>query len=244
MKTPSIAEPVTELRTIKIVDNGEPLVDFLQYCPELMLDQPRMNYKRETLVRKSVAEMLCKAAKSLPKGYRLGMIEGWRGPHIQRRMYMMTWNMMKEKNPEWSETKLKRVVNQFTAPPNKVVPPPHSTGGAVDVNLLNEDGQRLDHSSPYHPHDPKGFFFDAPGLSDVARRNRDILAEAMLAGGLTNYPSEYWHWSYGDQGWAYRGGRPHALFGPIEPPNWQPAPEDVSEEPLYLLPLGNPPLER
>jgi zinc D-Ala-D-Ala dipeptidase len=184
--------------------------------------------------------MLCRAARSLPKQYKLGIIEGWRGPHIQRRMYMMVWKMMHEANPDWSETKLRRVANQFTAPLSKVVPPPHSTGGAVDVNLLGPNGEPLDHSSPYKYEDPKGFFFDAPGLTEEARRHRHILAEALSSTGLTNYPSEYWHWSYGDQGWAYRGGHPNALYGPVQPPNWEPAPEDVSDEPLYLLRLRLP----
>ena len=39
------------------------------------------------------------------------------------------------------------------------------------------------------------------------------LGAALLEGGLTNYPSEYWHWSYGDQGWAYRTGANQALYG-------------------------------
>ena len=47
----------------------------------------------------------------------------------------------------------------------------------------------------------------------------------MSSTGLTNYPSEYWHWSYGDQGWAYRGGHPAALYGMIEPPGWTTQPD-------------------
>ena len=61
-------------------------------------------------------------------------------------MYLMVWDMIKKANPEWSETKLKRVVNQFSAPISTQVPPPHTTGGAVDVNLLDALGRRLDHS--------------------------------------------------------------------------------------------------
>ena len=35
-----------------------------------------------------------------------------------------------------------------------------------------------------------------------ARSNRRILIEALAASGLTNYPGEWWHWSYGDAEWA------------------------------------------
>jgi D-alanyl-D-alanine dipeptidase len=228
----SIAEPVTQLRHVKIIECGEPLVDFTAFCPRLLLDLPRFNYRRETLLRQSVAEQLCRAAELLPEGYRLSIIEGWRPPYIQRRMYLTTWGMFEKEHPDWSRTRLVRTVNRFTAPMDRRVPPPHTTGGAVDLSLTDADGRPVEVLSPYASMDPEGFLFAAPRLSPEARRHRDILAEALTAGGLTNYPSEYWHWSYGDQGWAYRGGHQNALYGPVQPPGWEPAPEDVAETPL------------
>jgi len=207
-------------------------VDFLQLCPELMLDEPRFLYRRETLIRKTVAEMLCKANGLLPKGYRLAIIEGWRAPHIQKRMYMASWKRWSERHPDWSETKLRRVVNQFTAPPNDKVPPPHTTGGAVDLLLAKADGTICDHLTPYETFTPPAYFTDAPDLSDQAKWTRRTMGEALLEAGLTNYPSEYWHWSYGDQGWAYRGHQPFAVYGAITPPDWAPDPNDVLDEPL------------
>src|SRR5438270_656389 len=53
---PSAAEPVTQLRRVKIVECGEELVDFLEACPGLLLDAPRFQYRRETLLRRTVAE--------------------------------------------------------------------------------------------------------------------------------------------------------------------------------------------
>jgi D-alanyl-D-alanine dipeptidase len=151
-------------------------------------------------------------------------------------MYGAVWKSFAERNPGWSEVKLRRVVNQFTAPiGDPRVPPPHSTGGAVDLYLLDANSRRLDFSSPYEVFDPKGFHFAAPGLTAEARRNREILAEALLPTGITNYPSEFWHWSYGDQGWAYRGGHESALYSRITPPNWSPTIEDDIEEPLVYL---------
>src|SRR5258705_9388081 len=100
MKTPramrqpkkySPAEPVTDLRHIKIVDSGEPLVDYLALCPKLIKARPRWAYERASFLRKSVAEKLCAAAMALPDGYRLAVIEGWRPPYIQHRMYLTSW---------------------------------------------------------------------------------------------------------------------------------------------------------
>ena len=233
----SISEPVSALRYVRIVECGEELVDFREVCPELLVDRARFRYRRETLMRRSLAEKLCEASRLLPTGYRLAIVEGWRAPHIQRRMYQLVWNQFRERHPEWSETMLKRVVNRFTAPLHPRVPPPHTTGGAVDLMLADSDGTPQDPSSPYEPFDPGSFPFAAPGLSDTARRTRAILAAALLPTGITNYPSEFWHWSYGDQGWAYRGSYPNALYGPITPNDWTPDPEDDIDVPLEPVSL-------
>ncbi|AIE83910.1 M15 family metallopeptidase [Fimbriimonas ginsengisoli] len=232
----SPAEPVTELRRIPIRENGEPLVDFLELCPELRLDRPRFTYRRETVMRKEVAERLCRANEALMRnGLRIQVIEGWRAPLIQRRMYGAVWKQFKDLYPDRTDASLTRIVNRYSAPMNLRVPPPHTTGGAMDVTLTDLKGRPLDVHSPFDWLDPRGFAFDAEGISDRARKNRDLLREAMTGAGLTNYPSEYWHWSYGDQGWAYRGGHPFALYGAIEPPGWTPDPKDVTDEPLEFV---------
>ena len=231
----SSAEPVSQLRYVKIVDNGEELIDFLAFCPDLIQDRARFHYRRETLLRRSMAEKLCQANRNLPDGYRLAIIEGWRAPYIQRRMYQAVYARFQTLHPDWSETLLTRTVNRFSAPLNKQVPPPHTTGGAVDLMLADRDGNALDHTSPFDPYDPHSASFLASGLSDAARKHRDILAEALLSTGITNYPSEFWHWSYGDQGWAYRGGHTNALYGAVTPPEWQPSPEDDIDKPLEMF---------
>jgi zinc D-Ala-D-Ala dipeptidase len=231
----SPTEPVSELRRIRIVECCEPLVDFLEACPRLILSEPRFNYRRETLVRESVARMLCEACEALPKGHRLGIVEGWRAPYIQRRMHASVKAFIRGQNPDWSEHKLQRMVNQLSAPMNPRVPPPHTTGGAVDLVLMDEEGRELDVCSPFDPFNHACYAFDAPGLVPKARERRMMMKEALNGAGLTNYPSEFWHWSYGDQGWAYRGGHEHALYAAVQPQNWEPAPEDDTDEPLQML---------
>jgi zinc D-Ala-D-Ala dipeptidase len=232
-------EPAGELARVPVRECGEPLVDFLKACPGLILAQPIFEYTRATLVRQGVAERLNQAMAALPKGFRLGIVEGWRPMYVQRRMWLTSWIRFQNLHPEWSEVQRKRVVNRFVAPPDAKAAPPHSTGGAVDVYLVDESGERLDHSSPFEVFDPKNYPAHVKGLSETAQRHRRILREAMLEGGLTNYPSEWWHWSYGDQGWAYRGGEPHAVYGRIaHPEGWEPIAEDEVDEPLVRLRAG------
>ena len=77
--------------------------------------------------------------------------------------------------------------------------------------------------------------FDLPGLSAEARGNRTLLQESLESVGITNYPSEFWHWSFGDPGWAYRGGHSHAIYGETRPDGWGLHPEDAEDGPLPLM---------
>lgn len=226
---------MSELRHIPIRECGEPLVDYRKLSDRFVLGFPPFQYRRETLARESVVAALVTAAGRLPKDLRLGITEGWRAPHIQRRMYLGVWQIFAERHPDWSETKLKRVVNRYTAPINNRVPPPHSTGGAVDVFLVGPDGKRMSVSTPFDPRDPHGFSMDAAGLAPESVERRQILKEIFTGTVLTNYPSEWWHWSYGDQGWAYRGREEFALYAPIEPAGWEPDPNDVSDQPFEFI---------
>ena len=230
---PSLWEPITALRKVPIIENNEPLVDYLVLAPRLLRAEPTFVYRAETLLRQSVAEKLKAASEALPTAYRLAVVEGWRAPHIQARMYRSAWGFIKELHPDWTDSHLRRVVNQFTAPvTDKKVPPPHTTGAAFDLRLTDADGVPVDVITPYEPRDPAGFPFAAPNLSEIARAHRDLLRDTLAATGITNYPGEYWHYSYGDQGWAYRAGHPNALYRAITPPGWEPAPEDLLDAPL------------
>ena len=193
------------------------MIDFLSLSPRIFFDKPHFKYRRETVLRRAVAERLAQAADNLPGGYKMAVIEGWRPPHIQRRMYQAIWNRFAKDHPDWSPTRMKRTVNRYSAPMDRRVPPPHTTGGAMDIMLADASGKVFNHSAPFAPFAENTFSFDAQGLSPEARRYRDIMAEVLIPLGVTNYPSEYWHWSYGDQGWAYRGGHPHAIYGSTEP---------------------------
>jgi D-alanyl-D-alanine dipeptidase len=83
--------------------------------------------------------------------------------------------------------------------------------------LVDAEGRRLDMNSPL-PHAELSAPTECAGLSAEARANRSLLVNALSGAGLTNYAGEWWHWSYGEPGWAARTGAPHAIYGPVEPP--------------------------
>ena len=145
------------------------------------------------------------------------IVEGFRTLEAQRMQHDANRARLKSMFPELSPELLQALLEDFSAPPDvEAVPPPHSTGGAVDVHLLDENGEMVDLVSPYTLDQTlDAAAWDAP-ISDEARHNRNILKNALESAGITNYPGEFWHWSYGDQGWAHRGGHPHALYGRLD----------------------------
>ena len=122
---------------------------------------------------------------------------------------------------------MEQEVGRFWAPPSDdpATPPPHSTGAAVDLTLAGADGEPLDLGSPIDAigavSEPDHFAGVAREASDPELRNqaalfnqrRDLLAAVMLEAGFAQHPNEWWHFSRGDQLWAWRTGDNKAIYG-------------------------------
>jgi D-alanyl-D-alanine dipeptidase len=211
-------EGVDQISRIPVREIGEPLVNLaeLELGIHLASTHPWSAFPRVFWVRASVAEMLAEAQRGLPDGIHLELLEGYRPVRIQRRLFAAAYRHLRARHPRWTPAQLREAANVLVADPT-IAPPPHSTGGAVDVMLVDREGRRLDMSSP-HPCSEASAPTACPGLSAEARAHRALLIEALSSAGLTNYPGEWWHWSFGEPGWAVRTGAPHAIYGPVEPP--------------------------
>ncbi len=211
----SFGEPLTKLRAVPITDNGEPLVDPRTLSKRIHFAEKHPKFegmKRTPKVRQSVAEKLAQAADSLPDGIDIILIEGFRPMAQQKFMYESLKAEFAEKHPEWNKATLHRITNTMSAPPDDPCPPPHTTGGAVDLSLMRMPSRDwLDMTSPFEM-DETSAPGDTPGLSEEAQKNRRLLFDALEKTGLTNYLGEWWHWSYGDSGWALRVGAKEALY--------------------------------
>ena len=206
-RTKGRPEPIRFLNTIVENECGEPLVDVRQACPSVRILRPAViPYVSETVDR-----MCEEAARSLPAGYHLGLVEGWRPIERQQRIYDFVWKSAMEAFPHRDLAALRRTVCRWVAPTDQKAPPGHCTGAAVDVWLVDENGVDLDVSSPYDR------FKAAPtyslGLSEQAATNRMVLVEAMLGVGFSNCRDEWWHYSFGDAGWAVRVGETCCCYG-------------------------------
>lgn len=108
---------------------------------------------------------------------------------------------------------LRQLASRYVSPPEIA---PHSAGAAIDLSLCTNEGEELDMGTPVNA-SPEASDFGcntaALNISSTARANRDTLAGVLTEAGLVNYPTEWWHWSYGDRYWALRTAHPTAIYG-------------------------------
>ncbi|WP_341719123.1 M15 family metallopeptidase [Micromonospora sp. FIMYZ51] len=196
-------------------DDGEALVD-LRERPELRLDEraadPAGAYAR---LRRGVVDRLLAAQRALPDGLRLLVIEGYRPYQAQLDIFTGYRDELHRNHPDWSPERVHQETTKFVSP---VEVAPHSTGGAVDLTLCTDDGVELDmgtvvDATPEASHN--ACFTTATSIGATARRNRRILVTALAGAGLVNYPTEWWHWSYGERYWALLTGAPRTRYGPV-----------------------------
>ncbi|RDI40958.1 M15 family metallopeptidase [Aquicella lusitana] len=194
----------------------EPLIDLKDLHFQISLNRASF-YAGYTKVRQSVATKLVAAQQYLPQGITFLFSEGHRPLSIQRLIYREYYAHLADVHPEWDEHILKREVTKYVAPPEDV--PPHSTGGAIDITLIDANGQELDMGSVLDETPDKNQnrnFTHAAHITDAARANRSLLIYALSRVGFVNYPAEWWHWSYGDKYWAYHANQPCSIYGSIE----------------------------
>jgi D-alanyl-D-alanine dipeptidase len=167
------------------------------------------------LVRVGLARRLRCATDLLPHGRRLRVVEGHRSVASQRAIIASYAAVVRADRPAVTEAELHHLTSRFVAP---VEVAPHVAGAAVDLTLVDEDGVELDLGTPIDatPEQSDGAcYFAADGIGAPARAHRDVMADVLRACGLVNYPTEWWHWSYGDRYWALVTGAPAALYGPV-----------------------------
>lgn len=74
---------------------------------------------------------------------------------------------------------------------------PHSRGVAVDLNLIDADGQELDMGTGFDAFTPLSHHGNTE-ISPAAQRNRHLLMGIMTTAGWDFYRNEWWHYQLFD----------------------------------------------
>ncbi|WP_346777000.1 M15 family metallopeptidase [Streptomyces sp. HNM0575] len=199
---------------VAVEDCGEPLVD----CRgTLRVDERRSDTTGSWAhLRSGVVERLVRAEELLPAGWRWLLVEGHRPPAVQQRIFDGYLATLRELRPGASESELTTAATRWVAP---LATAGHVAGAAVDLTMCTASGTEVDMGCPEAatPEESGGACYtNARGLTRPARQNRAVMGEALSSMGLVNYPTEWWHWSYGDRYWAFTVGAGSAVYGPKE----------------------------
>ncbi|NGY63589.1 M15 family metallopeptidase [Lentzea sp. NEAU-D13] len=204
------------ITAIPVVDRGDPLLDVRQH--QAIAVDARKHDDRGAFahLRENLLKRLLRAQELLPEGVRLLFVEGYRPLSLQRFYFERYADELRAGHPDWSAEQVRTAASRYVSPPEIA---PHSAGAAVDLTLVSRDGQELDMGTRVNasPEESDGACYTAArNIGPAARANRTLLADVLDGAGLVNYPTEWWHWSYGDRYWAYATGADHAIYGPVD----------------------------
>ncbi|HUB93708.1 MAG TPA: M15 family metallopeptidase [Verrucomicrobiae bacterium] len=161
--------------------------------------------------------------------------EGVRSQRVQRHLYNDVFpRLIREQFPEMADEQVFERRDQMIARPiaSSSSPSPHATGAAVDLKLRYTQSNKLfvpntevfmGHLDADMSDTTRPDAFEHSGLHgdkiELARRNRRIFYGVMRgalnasSSGFVVNPTEWWHWSYGDQLWAALTKAPAAFYG-------------------------------
>jgi len=144
------------------------------------------------------------------KNYRLKIFDGFRPLIVQEKLYNDTKKYLKKENPNLSEEELKELTHKYAAFPSQdpLSPPPHNSGGAVDLTIVDENNQEVPMGTGFDDFTQKSHpdYFEKEGKdeenAELYRTNRKLFKTEMERVGFVNDPSEWWHFNYGNDAWS------------------------------------------
>ncbi len=209
---------------VPIQECNEPLIAI---PPDFALETPHpyeklgANYagKSPYYLRQGVVNGLLQAQTQLQishPGWRIQIFDAYRPVTVQQFMVDYTFNQaviaaglveselsVTQRQDVWEQ------VYQLWAVPSLdfTTPPPHSTGAAVDVTLVDctgaivNMGSEIDEMSVRsHPH----YFANSTDPNFIKyHSHRLLLLSIMSEAGFQRHQGEWWHFSIGDQMWAW-----------------------------------------
>ncbi|MEL6587207.1 MAG: M15 family metallopeptidase, partial [Pseudomonadota bacterium] len=158
-------------------------------------------------------------------GLELWVFDAWRPIAVQNYFHDV-WMpaKLRDMHPDWTAAQIATETSKYWAKGadgqiDPKSPPPHATGAAVDLTIRYRSGPDLFMGTIFddvsaasqtdHFEDlPPGLAFSA----QEAQANRRLLYWLMEEAGFANNPTEWWHFSLGDQMWARLTGQKTAFY--------------------------------
>jgi len=210
---------------VPIVECGEPLVPIPLAMfavesphPYQQLGAP-YQARSPYYLRQSVVHSLLQAQAQLQlqhPDWRIQIFDAYRPIAVQQFMVdyvfaqaVQAQGLIADNLSESQRQAIWQQVYQFWALPSldPRTPPPHSTGAAVDITLVDGTGKTVNMGSPIDElsarSHPDYFAQSTDPAAQEYHAHRQLLRDVMLSAGFMRHPGEWWHFSLGDQMWAW-----------------------------------------
>jgi D-alanyl-D-alanine dipeptidase len=210
---------------VPIIECGEPLV---QIPLELFAVESPHPYEKlgapygehsPYFLRESLIDSLIEAQnhlQSIHPNWRIQIFDAYRPVAVQQFMVDYSFaQALQERGLTEAQLSLSKrqeiweAVYQIWAVPSldEKTPPPHSTGAAVDLTLVDDNGRVVDMGSPIDEMSerslPDYFANNSELEAQQYHAHRQLLHDVMLKAGFQRNPREWWHFSLGDQMYSW-----------------------------------------
>jgi D-alanyl-D-alanine dipeptidase len=160
---------------VNLKDYSRDFVYDMKYATEDNFLKAKVYDCAECFLRLKTVNALIEANKKfMKKGFKIKIFDCYRPLDIQKRM----WKIVPDP--------------QYVANPAKGSI--HNRGGAVDITLVDTNGNELDMGTPFD------FFGEQAShnyakISDEVKANRQLLKKIMVENNFNSFDSEWWHYN-------------------------------------------------
>lgn len=169
------AQEVADTTFVNIKSYSKDFIFDMKYATEDNFLKTKVYECDECYLRLKTVEALIKAnERFLKKGYKIKLFDCYRPLDVQKKMWEIVPNATYVANPKRGSI--------------------HNRGGAVDITLVDKEGNELEMGTKFDHFGPESSHLYAD-LSSEVMKNRKLLKKIMIKNGFEPLDSEWWHYN-------------------------------------------------
>lgn len=197
-----------------LIDLKEHPHNRIEPLPDEIIEKLKLrNTEFRLWMRPEVRSALIQLTENLPSNWGIYIFEAYRTPEDQKARFLKYRDRLIEEaraqNSPKTDEEIEKELEKLMCPVRDNITPPHTTGGAVELFLVDLNTKELI---------PMGFNFTdwtktppthykGEMLTDQEKKNRSILLQAATKAGFINYPGDCWQFNLGNNIWSAITGR-------------------------------------
>ena len=202
------------IKKVKLEENHDPLVRIDENENIIIADR----MEPPIYLRSHVYDMLKSFIEEVGEdGYKVKLYDAYRSFDEQKASWEQRIKDTKAEHPDLPDEEIEKLTSlKVSNITDKENVGGHQTGGAIDITLVDKDGEELDMGTRYEEYSEKTHTKNST-ITEEQKKNRRYMCEKLEKLGFNNFPAEWWHYSYGDKMWAAYKNKKTCMYGYIEP---------------------------